>query len=187
MTHSPSRAQIVPATLRNLGNPIDIGTWAIINSCFSIGGLLGSYGVVVPLALLGRKKTLLVTNVFVFASCAARVACFASLPGASRWRTRSCPSSMAQLYGCPACLNSTPTMLAVRRSAFLYYGTTWYWLVCGRICIGVVAGVAQMVAGSYMTEISPIGIRGSVGVCSQVVTVRPQPLAFVAPCCPLAR
>jgi len=28
--------------------------------------------------------------------------------------------------------------------------------------------VAQMVAGSYMTEISPIGIRGSVGVCSQV-------------------
>ena len=25
-----------------------------------------------------------------------------------------------------------------------------------------------MVAGSYMTEISPIGIRGSVGVCSQV-------------------
>lgn len=113
--------QIVPATLASLGNPINIGTWAIINSCFSIGGLLGSYGCVVPLALLGRKKTLLLTNVFVFMS-----------------------------------------------SAFLYYGTTWYWLVCGRVCIGVVAGVAQMVAGSYMTEISPIGIRGSVGVCSQV-------------------
>ena len=55
-----------------------------------------------------------------------------------------------------------------RSSAFLYFGTTWYWLVCGRVCIGIVAGVAQMVAGSYMTEISPIGIRGSVGVCSQV-------------------
>jgi SP family facilitated glucose transporter-like MFS transporter 1 len=113
--------QIVPATLANLGNPINIGLWAIINSCFSIGGLIGSYGVVVPLALLGRKKTLLLTNIFVFMS-----------------------------------------------SAFLYFGTTWYWLVCGRICIGIVAGVAQMVAGSYMTEISPIGIRGSVGVCSQV-------------------
>ena len=113
--------QIVPATLANLGNPINIGLWAIINSCFSIGGLIGSYGVVVPLALFGRKKTLLVTNVFVFMS-----------------------------------------------SAFLYFGTTWYWLVCGRVCIGIVAGVAQMVAGSYMTEISPIGIRGSVGVCSQV-------------------
>jgi SP family facilitated glucose transporter-like MFS transporter 1 len=75
----------------------------------------------VPLALLGRKKTLLVTNVFVFMS-----------------------------------------------SAFMYYGTTWYVLVAGRVCIGIVAGVAQMVAGSYMTEISPIGIRGSVGVCSQV-------------------
>merc|ERR1719482_342589 len=34
--------------------------------------------------------------------------------------------------------------------------------------VGVVAGVAQMVAGSYMTEISPMGIRGAVGVCSQV-------------------
>ena len=117
----PSGSQIVPATLANLGNPINIGLWAIINSCFSIGGLIGSYGVVVPLALLGRKKTLLLTNIFVFMS-----------------------------------------------SAFLYFGTTWYWLVCGRICIGIVAGVAQMVAGSYMTEISPIGIRGSVGVCSQV-------------------
>jgi len=40
--------------------------------------------------------------------------------------------------------------------------------VMGRICIGIVAGVAQMVAGAYMVEISPIGIRGSVGVCSQV-------------------
>ena len=114
-------AQIVPATLANLGNPINIATWAIINSCFSIGGLIGSYGVVVPLALLGRKKTLLFTNVFVFMS-----------------------------------------------SAFMYFGTSWYMLVAGRVCIGIVAGVAQMVAGSYMTEISPIGIRGSVGVCSQV-------------------
>merc|ERR1719482_160007 len=53
-------------------------------------------------------------------------------------------------------------------SALLWYGTVWWVLVLGRICVGVVAGVAQMVAGSYMTEISPIGIRGSVGVCSQV-------------------
>ncbi|KAL3896767.1 MAG: hypothetical protein SGPRY_013197, partial [Prymnesium sp.] len=53
-------------------------------------------------------------------------------------------------------------------SALLFYGTTWYVLVLGRMSIGVVAGVAQMVAGAYMTEISPIGIRGSVGVCSQV-------------------
>ena len=62
--------QIVPATLANLGNPINIATWAIINSCFSIGGLIGSYGVVIPLALLGRKKTLLITNIFVFISSA---------------------------------------------------------------------------------------------------------------------
>ena len=67
-----ARVQIVPASLANLGNPINIGLWAIINSCFSIGGLIGSYGVVVPLALLGRKKTLLLTNAFVFASCARR-------------------------------------------------------------------------------------------------------------------
>jgi MFS family permease len=58
--------------------------------------------------------------------------------------------------------------LRPRSSAFLYFGTTWYVLVCGRVCIGIVAGVAQMVAGSYMTEIAPIGIRGAVGVCSQV-------------------
>lgn len=113
--------QVVPATLAAAGNPITITLWAIINSCFSIGGIIGSYGVVVPLAYLGRKKTLLLANVFVFAS-----------------------------------------------SAFMFFGNTWYWLLCGRICIGIVAGVAQMVAGSYMTEISPIGIRGSVGVCSQV-------------------
>ena len=50
----------------------------------------------------------------------------------------------------------------------MYYGTTWWMLVLGRMSVGVVAGVAQMVAGSYMTEISPVGIRGSVGVCSQV-------------------
>ena len=45
-------------TLANLGNPINIATWAIINSCFSIGGLIGSYGVVVPLALLGRLQAI---------------------------------------------------------------------------------------------------------------------------------
>merc|ERR1719482_2322035 len=53
-------------------------------------------------------------------------------------------------------------------SALLWYGTVWWVLVLGRMSIGIVAGVAQMVAGAYMTEISPIGIRGSVGVCSQV-------------------
>jgi len=113
--------QIVPATLAAAGNPINISLWAIINSCFSIGGLIGSYGCVIPLAMFGRKKTLLFSNIFVFMS-----------------------------------------------TAFLYYGTTWYVLVLGRMSIGIVAGVAQMVAGSYMTELSPIGIRGSVGVCSQV-------------------
>lgn len=50
----------------------------------------------------------------------------------------------------------------------MYYGTVWWVLLLGRVSIGVVAGVAQMAAGSYMTEIAPIGIRGSVGVCSQV-------------------
>lgn len=111
----------MPATLAATGNPINVAQWAFINSCFSIGGLVGSYGVVVPLALLGRKKTLMISNIFVFAS-----------------------------------------------SACMYYGTTWWMLVIGRMCVGVVAGVAQMVAGSYMTEIAPMGIRGSVGVCSQV-------------------
>ena len=113
--------QIVPQALADAGNPITMPLWALINSCFSIGGLIGSYGVVAPLAYFGRKKTLLLANVFVFAS-----------------------------------------------SLFMYYGTTWYVLVMGRICVGVVAGVAQMVAGAYMTEISPVSIRGSVGVCSQV-------------------
>ena len=47
-------SDIVPATLAAAGNPISIAQWAFINSCFSIGGLIGSYGVVVPLALLGR-------------------------------------------------------------------------------------------------------------------------------------
>ena len=56
--------QIVPATLAAAGNPINIATWAFINSCFSIGGLFGSYGVVVPLAILGRKKTLMLANIF---------------------------------------------------------------------------------------------------------------------------
>lgn len=59
-------SQIVPATLAAAGNPISIAQWAFINSCFSIGGLVGSYGVVVPLALLGRKKTLMLANIFVF-------------------------------------------------------------------------------------------------------------------------
>ena len=113
--------QIVPADLANAGNPINIAQWALINSCFSIGGLLGSYGVVVPLAYFGRQRTLLLANLFVFLS-----------------------------------------------AAFMMFGQVWWVLVLGRMCIGVVAGVAQMVAGSYMTEISPIGIRGSVGVCSQV-------------------
>jgi len=113
--------QIVPLTLAEAGNPINVTMWALINSCFSIGGLIGSYGCVAPLAFYGRKKTLCLANVFVFLS-----------------------------------------------SAFMYYGTVWWVLVLGRISIGIVAGVAQMVAGAYMTEISPSGIRGSVGVCSQV-------------------
>ena len=59
---------IVPATLANAGNPITMAQWALINSMFSIGGLIGSYGVVAPLAYFGRKKTLLMANVFVFMS-----------------------------------------------------------------------------------------------------------------------
>ena len=88
-----------------------------------IGGLIGSYGCVAPLAYLGRKKTLLWANLFVFLS-----------------------------------------------SALMFFGEVWWVLLLGRVSIGVVAGVAQMVAGSYMTEIAPIAIRGSVGVCSQVLT-----------------
>ena len=113
--------QIVPEDLAAAGNPIVTWQWALINSMFSVGGLIGSYGVVVPLAYFGRKNTLLLANFFVFLS-----------------------------------------------SALMYLGTVWWVLVLGRVSIGVVAGVAQMVAGSYMTEISPIGVRGSVGVCSQV-------------------
>lgn len=111
----------MPADLAAAGNPIVTWQWALINSMFSVGGLIGSYGVVVPLAYFGRKNTLLLANFFVVLS-----------------------------------------------SVLMYLGTVWWVLVLGRISIGVVAGVAQMVAGSYMTEISPIGVRGSVGVCSQV-------------------
>jgi len=113
--------QIVPAALAAAGNPITVTMWALINSTFSVGGMIGSYGVVIPLAKFGRKKTLLLANIFVFLS-----------------------------------------------SALMYFGTVWWVLVLGRMSIGIVAGVAQMVAGSYMTEIAPINIRGSVGVCSQV-------------------
>ena len=68
--HAVRALQIVPATLAATGNPINVAQWAFINSCFSIGGLIGSYGVVVPLALLGRKKTLMLANIFVFISSA---------------------------------------------------------------------------------------------------------------------
>ena len=113
--------QIVPEALAELGSPISMAQWALINSFFSVGGIIGSYGVVAPLAFYGRKRTLLMANVFVFLS-----------------------------------------------SMLMYYGTAWYTLMAGRVCIGIVAGVAQMVAGAYLTEISPVGVRGSVGVCSQV-------------------
>jgi len=113
--------QIVPQTLAEAGNPIVTWQWALINSFFSIGGIIGSYGVVVPLAYFGRRQTLIYANFFVFLS-----------------------------------------------SALMFYGTVWWVLLLGRISIGVVAGVAQMVAGAYLVEISPIGVRGSVGVCSQV-------------------
>ncbi len=113
--------QIVPEELKELGSPVSTVQWALINSFFSVGGILGSYGVVAPLAFYGRKRTLLMANVFVFLA-----------------------------------------------SALMWYGTAWYTLLLGRVCIGIVAGVAQMVAGAYMTEISPVRVRGSVGVCSQV-------------------
>ncbi|EOD04452.1 hypothetical protein EMIHUDRAFT_250560, partial [Emiliania huxleyi CCMP1516] len=109
---------VVPASLPGT---LETWQWALINSFFSIGGLIGSYGCVAPLAYLGRKKTLLWANLFVFLS-----------------------------------------------SALMFFGEVWWVLLLGRVSIGVVAGVAQMVAGSYMTEIAPIAIRGSVGVCSQV-------------------
>jgi len=112
--------QIVPNALAAAGNPITITQWALINSCFSVGGLIGSYGSLIPLARCGRRKTLLMANAFVFVS-----------------------------------------------SILMYYGTVWWVLLLGRVSIGIVAGVAQMTAGSYMTEIAPLSIRGSVGVCAQ--------------------
>ena len=60
--------QIVPNALAAAGNPITITQWALINSCFSVGGLIGSYGSLIPLARCGRRKTLLMANAFVFVS-----------------------------------------------------------------------------------------------------------------------
>ena len=42
--------QIVPEELKELGSPVSTVQWALINSFFSVGGILGSYGVVAPLA-----------------------------------------------------------------------------------------------------------------------------------------
>lgn len=111
---------VVRPAFERAGHPISIVQWALINSFFSVGGLIGSYGCVAPLARLGRKKTLLLANAFVFAS-----------------------------------------------SALMFLAQRWWVLLLGRVSIGVVAGVAQMAAGSYMTEIAPIRVRGAVGVCSQ--------------------
>jgi len=72
--------EIVPAALAEHGHPIDMTKWALINSCFSIGGLLGSYGCVTPLAYLGRKRTLLAANVFVFLSSVRCCSSFARCP-----------------------------------------------------------------------------------------------------------
>jgi SP family facilitated glucose transporter-like MFS transporter 1 len=112
---------IVPQSLAAAGHPITIEHWAFINSSFSLGGLIGVYAVLPVLGILGRKRTVLVSNVFVVIS-----------------------------------------------SALMYYGESWPVLVLGRMSIGLVGGVVQMVCGTYMTELSPVAVRGSVGVCSQL-------------------
>ena len=75
---------VVPASLPGT---LETWQWALINSFFSIGGLIGSYGCVAPLAYLGRKKTLLWANLFVFLSSAR-----SSTGGTSSWSPRSSPS-----------------------------------------------------------------------------------------------
>lgn len=81
--------QIIPDALATYGNPIDIAQWALINSSFSVGGLLGSYGSFISLAHCGRRKTLLMANIFVFLSSVRDVHMRARLASTAA-RSRNC-------------------------------------------------------------------------------------------------
>jgi sugar porter (SP) family MFS transporter len=89
---------------------------------FGAGGLIGAVlGPKVIGHFVGRKTTLLVNNVFLFASC-----------------------------------------------YLMAFGSQWYYMAMGRVLVGIVAGVATAVVPTYLSEISPIAIRGAVSTMHQL-------------------
>jgi SP family facilitated glucose transporter-like MFS transporter 1 len=48
------------------------------------------------------------------------------------------------------------------------FSTSWVMMACGRICIGIVAGIATGVVPIYFSEISPTRVRGAVGTAHQL-------------------
>jgi hypothetical protein len=91
--------QIIPDALAAYGNPIDIAQWALINSSFSVGGLLGSYGALLPLARFGQRQTLLMANGFVFLS-SVRLHCRTCPPASTRWMRVLTPLFLFSLRSC---------------------------------------------------------------------------------------
>ncbi len=53
-------------------------------------------------------------------------------------------------------------------SILIIEARAWWWQAIGRIFVGIVAGVATAVVPTYFSELSPVGIRGAVGMTHQL-------------------
>jgi sugar porter (SP) family MFS transporter len=56
----------------------------------------------------------------------------------------------------------------VLSSYLIAFAPSWWWQAIGRIFVGIVAGIATAVVPTYLSEISPIAIRGAISTMHQL-------------------
>jgi SP family facilitated glucose transporter-like MFS transporter 1 len=71
------------------------------------------------------------------------------------------------------CMGRRATLLVnniflITSSVLITMAPQWWYQAIGRVCVGIVAGIATSVVPTYFSEISPISVRGAVGTMHQL-------------------
>ncbi|VDM26247.1 unnamed protein product [Toxocara canis] len=79
-------------------------------------------------------------------------------------------ATLADTYGRKTTIffNNVPAAIAGALMTFAYPFKMWYLLLIGRLIIGVNAGISSGVVSTFLTELSPDNLRGTLGSCNQL-------------------
>ncbi|CAG9120134.1 unnamed protein product [Plutella xylostella] len=136
--------------------PTVTSIWAVAVSIYCVGGMIGGVITGVLADRFGRKGSLLMNNALVFLG--------AGLEGGSYYANSSEMLIVGSLL-----MNNALVFLGAGLEGGSYYANSSEMLIVGRLLIGINSGLNAGLAPMYLSEISPVSLRGSIGTVYQLV------------------